>query len=214
MFKAQGQFTNSMFGSYAYDPIIARNQDHLLVKINKLIDWSFVEEEVADCYSHKGQNAIHPIRMFKLLIIQNLHNLSEREIMTNADCNIIYRYFVGLGLTEDVPHWTELGKFKERMGAEAFEMLFYRVLEEAERLGIDISNKRNADATDMEANVDLKKCAKDKQDKNDKTYIDRHTTDPDAKFGKKESNGKGWYGYKNHANDDAETELVTAVITT
>jgi hypothetical protein len=35
-----------------------------------------------------------------------------------------------------------------------------------------------------------------------------------AKFGKKESNGKGWYGYKSHTSDDAETELVTAVITT
>ena len=214
MFKPQDQFTNSMFGSYAYDPIIERNQDHLLVKIDKLIDWSFVEEEVADRYSHKGQNAIHPVRIFKLLIIQNLYNLSERETMSNADCNIIYRYFAGLGLTEDVPHWTELGKFKERIGTEAFERLFYRVLAEAERLGIKISDKRNADSTDMEANVDLKKCAKDKRNKNDKTYIDRNTTDPDAKFGKKESNGKGWYGYKSHANDDAETELVTAVITT
>ncbi len=214
MFKAQDQFTNSMFGSYAYDPIIERNQDHILVKMNKLIDWSFVENEVADCYSVKGQNAIHPARMFKLLIIQNLYNLSERDVMTDTDCNIIYRYFVGLGLTEDVPHWTELGKFKERIGADAFERLFYRVLDEAERLGVKISNKRNADATDVEANVDLKKCSKDKRDKNDKTYIDRNTTDPDAKFGKKESNGKGWYGYKSHTNDDAETELVTAVITT
>lgn len=214
MFKAQDQFTNSMFGSYAYDPIIERNQDHLLIKMDKLIDWSFVEAEVADRYSPKGQNAIHPVRMFKLLIIQNLYNLSEREVMTNTDCHIIYRYFVGLGLTEDVPHWTELGKFKERIGTESFERLFYRVLDEAERLGIKLSDKRNADATDVEANVDLKKCAKDKKDDNDKTYIDRNTSDPDAKFGRKESNGKGWYGYKSHTNDDAKTELVTAVITT
>jgi len=214
MFKAQDQFTNSMFGSYAYDPIIKRNQGHLLIKMDKLIDWSFVEEEVADRYFHRGQNAIHPLRMFKLLIIQNFYNLSEREVMVGTDCNIIYRYFVGLGLTEDVPHWTELGKFKERIGTEAVERLFYRILDEAERLGIKISDKRNADATDIEADVDLKKCAKDKRDENDKTYIDRNTSDPDAKFGKKESNGKGWYGYKSHANDDADSELVTAVITT
>jgi IS5 family transposase len=214
MFKDQNQFTNSMFGSFAYDPIINRNQDHLLVRLNKLIDWSFVEDEVADCYSDQGQKAIHPLRMFKLLIVQKLHNLSERDTMINTDCNIIFRYFVGLGLTEEVSHWTELGKFKERIGLDAFERLFYRILEEAENLGIKISNKRNADATDMEANVDLKRCAKDKQDKNDKTYVDRNTTDKDTKFGKKESNGKGWYGYKSHTNDDAETELVTAVITT
>ena len=70
MFKDQDQFTNSLFGSYAYDPIIRRNQDHFLVKINKLINWSFVEDEVAGYYSNQGQKAIHPLRMFKLLIIQ------------------------------------------------------------------------------------------------------------------------------------------------
>lgn len=213
MFKPQDQFTNSMFGSYAYDPIINRNQDHVLVKMNRLIDWSFVEDEVADLYSEKGQNAIHPVRMFKLLIIQNLYNLSERELMTNTDCNIIYRYFVGLGLNEYVPHWTELGKFKERIGVESFDRLFYRVLDEAERMGIKISNKRNADTTDIKANVDLKRCAKDKRNQDDNTYVDRNTTDKDAGFGHKEKN-KSWYGYKSHTNQEVENELVTAVITT
>ncbi len=85
MFKSQDQFTNSMFGSYAYDPIVNRNQNHILVKMKKLIDWSFVEEEVADCYSSKGQKAIHPVVMFKLLIVQSLYNLSERETLTNTD---------------------------------------------------------------------------------------------------------------------------------
>lgn len=213
MFKTQQQFTNSMFGSYAYDPIIKRHQDHLLVKMNQLVDWSFIKEEVLDCYSDKGQRAIHPERIFKILIVQNLYNLSEREACLNTDCNIIYRYFVGLGMTEEVPHWTDLGKFKERIGVEIFERLFYRVLEEAEKLGIEISGKRNADATDIRANVDISRCAKDKRDKNDRNWIDRNTTDKEANFGHKEKN-KSWYGYKSHTNQDTENELVTAVITT
>lgn len=213
MFKTQQGFTNSMFGSYAYEPIIQRNKDHLLVKMNKLIDWSFIEEEVLDCYSERGQNAIHPERIFKILIVQNLYNLSEREVCVNVDCNIIYRYFVGLGINEEVPHWTDLGKFKERIGIEAFERLFYRVLEEAEKLGIEISDHRNADATNQKANVDISRCAKDKQDKDDHKWIDRNTTDPEASFGHKKT-GKSWYGYKSHTNQDTENELVTAVITT
>ncbi len=207
MFKTQSQFTNSMFGSYTYDPIISRNQDHLLV------DWSFVEDEVADYYSELGQKAIHPLRIFKLLVIQHLYDLSERDTMANTDCNIIFRYFVGLGLSEEMPHWTELGKFKERVGTDAFERLFYRVLEEAERLGIEISKKRNADATDVQANVDLKRCAKDKRGKDDHTWVDRNTSDPDADFGHKDKD-KSWHGYKSHTNQEVETELVTAVITT
>lgn len=216
MFKTQEGFTNSLFGSYAYQSVIDRHQDHLLVRMQILIDWSFVESEVQDRYVSIGQHAWHPALIFKLLVLQNLYDLSERDVCEAADCNILYRYFIGVGLSDAIPHWTELGKFKERIGVEAFERLFYRVLDEAERLGIKISNKRNADATDVRANVDLARCAKEKEDENDPTFISRNTSDPDADFGKKTSvpGGKSWYGYKSHTNHDVETELVTAVETT
>lgn len=213
MFKSQENFTNSMFGSYAYESLIRRHEDHFLVQLNKLVNWSFVEEEVADSYSTMGQNAIHPLRLFKLLIIQDWYELSDRDTVTEADCNIICRYFVGLGLDEDVPHWTELGKFKERLGADSIERLFYRVIEEAERLGIESSNKRTADSTDIKANVDLKRCAKDKKDDDDNDWINRNTSDKDADFGHKSSK-KSWYGYKSHINTDPQNQLVTAVVTT
>lgn len=216
MFKTQEGFTNSLFGAYAYQSVIDRHPDHLLVRLERLIDWSFVESEVADRYSTLGQHAYHPVMLFKLLVLQNLYDLSERDVCEAADCNIIYRYFMGAGLTDAIPHWTELGKFKERIGTEAFERLFYRVLEEAERLGITISRKRNADATDVRANVDMVRCAEDKTDENDRTFISRNTSDPDAGFGRKKSTpgGTSWYGYKSHTNSDVETELVTAVETT
>ena len=216
MFKHQEGFTNSFFGSYAYQSVIDRHQDHLLARMQKLIDWSFVESEVADRYSDLGQHAYHPLIIFKLLVLQSLYNLSERTVCEHADMNIIYRFFLGIGLNDDIPHWTELGKFKERIGTEAFERLFYRVLDEAERLGIEISGKRNADATAVHANIDLARCAKDREDDTDHTWISRNTSDPDAGFGTKGNapGSKRWYGYKSHINQDAETELVMAVETT
>jgi transposase, IS5 family len=216
MFKTQEGFTNSLFGSYAYQSVIDRHQDHLLVRMQTLMDWSFVESEVADRYDTLGQHAYHPLIIFKLLVLQHLYDLSERDVAEAADVNILHRYFIGVGLNDTIPHWTELGKFKERIGVEAFERLFYRVLEEAERLGITISTKRNADATDVRANVDLARCVKDKEDEGDSGWISRNTSDPDAGFGRKgnTSGAKSWYGYKSHANSDVETELVTAVETT
>lgn len=216
MFKTQQGFNNSFFGSYAYQAVIDRHENHLLVRMQKLLDWSFVESEVADCYSDLGQHAYHPLIIFKLLVLQNVYNLSERSTCEQADLNIMYRYFIGLGLTDAVPHWTELGKFKERIGAEAFERLFYRILDEAERLGLEISNQRNADATDIAANVDISRCAKDKRSEDDHNWITRNTADPDAAFGVKghAPGSKHWYGYKSHTNHDVATELVTAVVTT
>ena len=216
MFKTQEGFTNSFFGAYAYQSIIDRHADHLLVRMHKLIDWSFVESEVADCYAQIGQHAYHPLIVFKLLVLQHLYDLSERDVCEQTDLNIMFRFFIGVSMTDPIPHWTDLGKFKERIGVEAFERLFYRVLDEAERLGIEISDARNADATDVRAEVGLARCRKDKQDENDHTWVDRNTSDPDAGFGRKGNapSDKRWYGYKSHTNHDVKTEIVTAVETT
>jgi hypothetical protein len=43
-------------------------KDNLLRKINDLVDFSFVYDELKDNYCHdNGRNAIDPIRMFKYL---------------------------------------------------------------------------------------------------------------------------------------------------
>jgi len=60
----------------------------------------------------------------------------------------------------------------------------------------------------------LARCAKGKKDDDDKTFIDRGTSDPDASFGNKGAGRKKWYGYKNSSNLDPESELITAVETT
>lgn len=214
MFKSSQDFTNSLFGAYAYDPIIERHSDHILVRLNRLIDWSFVEEEVADCYSSEGRSALHPAMVLKFLVIQKLYDLSEREVMANTDESIIKRWFVGLGLTEDVPHWTDLGKFKERIGTDRLENLFYRALDEAERLGIVIGKKRIVDATDVNADVDLTRCAEGKRDEHDREFVDRNTSDTDARFGTKGKGKRSWYGYKSSTNMDDDADLVMAVETT
>ena len=214
MFKSTQGFNSSLFGSFAYEPIITRHENHLLVRMNRLIDWSFIEEEAADCYSEKGQHAFNPALLLKLLVIQELYDLSERDTCVNTDCNLIFRYFVGLGLDEEAPHWTDLGKFKARLGTARLENLFFRVLDEAERLGIKLSKQRVADATDIKANVDLTRCAKDKRADDDHHYIDRNSSDPDASFGSKGHGKKSWYGYKSHINLDPTVALVTAVSTT
>lgn len=214
MFKSQEGFSNSFFGNYAYDPIIKRNSQNILVKLAQMINWPQLEILLAPCYSRLGQHAINPVIMVKILILQKLYNLSERAVMENLDFHIGYRYFVGLGMNDAIPHWTELGKFKDRISGEKLEEIFYWVIEEAERLGINISNKRIPDSTDIKANVDIARCKEDKQDDDDDTYIDRNTSDHDAGFGHKKTGNKTWYGYKSHANEDPETELVMAFQTT
>src|SRR4030042_6378268 len=113
MFKSQSGFSNSLFGKYAYEPVIKRNSQNALIRLAQIINWSELEDMLAVCSSHLGQHAINPVIMVKILILQKLYNLSERAVMENLDFHIGYRYFVGLGMDDAIPHWTELGKFKD-----------------------------------------------------------------------------------------------------
>jgi hypothetical protein len=49
-----------------YDLVVPK--DNLLCKLNDLVDFSFVYDELMDKYcNNNGRNAIDPIRMFKLI---------------------------------------------------------------------------------------------------------------------------------------------------
>ncbi len=55
-----------------YDMVVPK--DHLLREINELIDFSFVYDELKDKYCHdNGQNAVHPICMFKYLLLKTIY---------------------------------------------------------------------------------------------------------------------------------------------
>lgn len=203
-----------MFGSYAYAHIIERNKDHLLIRLNDNIDLSFIEEIVSDCYCHdNGRPAYHPVIMLKILFLQTLYNESDEKIIEAVDTNILFRYFSGLSLEDDIPDRTLLGKFKSRLGEEKFNEIFNRIVGLAKEAGMVDNRLRLIDCTAVKADVDLYRCKKDKKDDNDKTFIDRNTSDSDASTGYKTAKSK-WYGYKSGILIDAESEIVTAVETT
>jgi len=214
MFKSQSSFQNSFFGEFAYQKIINRHQNHLLIRLNKTVDLSFIEELVRDCYtSNNGRDAYNPVIMFKILFLQTLYDRSDRKIMEAVDTNILFRHFVGLSLNDETPHWTLLGKFKERLGENKFNQVFNQIVRLAQRAGLLNDKLRIIDCSAIEAKVDISSLKKNKQDDNDEEYIDRGTPDPEASIGHK-SKKKSWYGYKTGILLDTQSEVVTAIETT
>ena len=72
---------------YAFQMICLEDyvpKDHLLRKIDRYIDFSFIEDLTHDLYSHdNGRPAIHPISLFKMLFIGYLFGIrSERKLGT------------------------------------------------------------------------------------------------------------------------------------
>jgi len=214
MFKSNRSFTTSFFGDFAYEPIISRHQDHLLVLIRKHISFEGLNELVDNCYSKDGRYAYEPEMMLKILLLQFLYGLSDREVIEKIDTDVIFRWFVGLSLADEIPHFTRLNTFKERLGQKRFEQIFNLLVRSCRKHGIISDELRIIDTTDQKAKVNLAKLKKlFRKDGDDKTYINRHSRDKDASFGRKNFGKKGWYGYKAATLAEPDTQIVTSLET-
>lgn len=200
------------FYSHIYDAVIPK--DHFLKRLQEAVDMSYVNEICESLYcAGNGRPAYEPVMMFKITFLEFLYNLSDRAVMEELQVNLAYKWFVGLDVIEEVPDATSLTKFRNRLGAEKFKYLFNGIVKQARGKGLISDRLQIIDSTHIEARVDLFRLKDEyKINDDDNNYVDRNTPDRDARFGKKEGRKKTtFYGYKEHASIDADSELFTAV---
>jgi transposase len=138
--------------------------DHLLRAVQDSIDFSFIYAEVKDLYSkNNGRPSIDPVVLIKLIMLQALFGIrSMRQTIKEVEVNIAYRWFLGYGLQETIPHFSTFGKNYERRFKESdlFEKIFVRVLTEAIECGFINSNAVFIDATHVKASANKNKYVK------------------------------------------------------
>lgn len=68
-------------------------EDHLLRKIDRFIDFSFITEKVKPYYcENNGRPSIDPIVLFKMMFVGYLYGIrSERQLEREVQMNIAYR---------------------------------------------------------------------------------------------------------------------------
>ncbi|OYD06669.1 hypothetical protein CHM34_15300 [Paludifilum halophilum] len=91
-------------------------EDHLLRKIDETIDFSFIAEKTRPLYSpDNGRPCLDPVMLFKMLFIGYLYGIrSERRLVEEIQVNVAYRWFVGLSLTDPVPHSSTFSQNRRR----------------------------------------------------------------------------------------------------
>src|SRR6202789_4670503 len=96
-------------------------KDHLLRKIDAVIDFSFIHDRVAGLYCpDNGRPPLDPTLMFKALFIGYLFGVrSERQLMREIEVNVAYRCFLGLKLRDKVPDASTLSQNRRRRFAES-----------------------------------------------------------------------------------------------
>ena len=108
MLRANQNQTN--FFSILYDRI---PKDHLLKRIANAVDFSFINELVADSYCASfGRPAKEPELMAKLCILERLYDLSDVRVIEEANCNLAYLWFLGLNPDDPLPDASLLAKFR------------------------------------------------------------------------------------------------------
>ena len=139
-------------------------QDHLLRIIDKAIDWKFIYELVEDKYSpDMGRPSLDPVTLIKIPLIQYLYGIkSMRQTIKEIEVNMAYRWFLGLELYDDVPHFTTFGKNYTRRfkDTDLFEQIFQHILEECYRFRLVDPSEIFVDATHVKARANNKKMQK------------------------------------------------------
>jgi len=114
--------------------------DHPLRAIRALVDTALQEmsPQFASLYSRYGRPSIAPEKLLRALLLQLLYSVrSERLLMEALGYNLLFRWFVGLNMDEDVWDATVFSKNRERLlDGEVAEKFFQQVVQQAREQGL------------------------------------------------------------------------------
>lgn len=136
---------------------------HLLRKIERSMDWNTVYELVEQLYSKNvGRPSVDPVVLIKIVLLQHLYgHRSLRETVRVCEDSMAYRWFLGYGLLDTIPHFSTVSyNFLHRFGSDVFEQIFNMVLEQAIDSGYIKPEVIFVDGTHIKANANRKKQMK------------------------------------------------------
>jgi len=113
--------------------------DHPLRRLRALVDTILgnMSGLFDACYSHTGRPSIPPEHLLRALLLQILFTIrSERLLMEQLDYNLLFRWFVGLGIDDAVWDRTVFSINRDRLlSTDMAREFFERVLHLAEWQG-------------------------------------------------------------------------------
>ena len=152
-------------------------QDHLLRKIDKYIDFSFIRDLTRDLYCHtNGRPAVDPVVLFKMLFIGYLYGIrSERQLVKDIEVNLAYRWFLGYSITEKIPDSSTISQNRIRRfkGTDIPQKIFDNIVLQSMEKGLVGGKILYSDSTHIKANANKRKFEKVEVDVTPKEYIEQ-----------------------------------------
>jgi transposase len=150
-------------------------QDHLLRKIENVLDFEFIREKVRMLYSeNNGRPSVDPVVLFKLLFIGYLFGIrSERQLIREVEMNMAYRWFLGYNLTEKIPNHSTISQNRRRRFSESnvYQEIFDHIVLQALELKLADGKHLYTDSTHLKANANNKKFKLEEVQKSTRSYL-------------------------------------------
>lgn len=202
--------------------------DHPLRAVRRLTDAALREmsKRFEAMYPRFGRPSIAPEKLLRALLIQVLYSVrSERMLMEQLNYNLLFRWFVGLNMDDEVWDATVFCKNRERLlNGDVACAFFAEVVRQARQHGLLSSEHFTVDGTLLEAWASMKsfQAKKDPPEKGTGTrgqilLRDTHEskTDPEARLYRKSRQDSFRMSYLGHVLMENRTGLpVQACVTT
>ena len=190
-----------------------------LGRLDEVIDWTVFEPVLARIPRAEpkglgGRPSFHPLLMFKALVIQNLYQLSDKQLEFQITDRLSFKRFLGFSEADKAPDEKTFWAFREMLSKnDLIDPLFDCFRAALESKGLFARRGQMVDASFVEvprqrnsrednAKIKAGETPEDWDKKPEKT----RQKDTDARWTKK--NGVSHYGYKNHVKVDSRSKLI------
>ena len=130
--------------------------DHLLRRLDAVLDLSWLRTKLAPFYSHTGRPSIDPELMIRMLLVGYCYSIrSERRLCQEVELNLAYRWFCRLGLEDAVPDHSTFsvnrhGRFRD---SDVLRSMFEDVVRRCMKAGLVSGEGFAVDASVIEADA-------------------------------------------------------------
>jgi transposase len=210
--------------------------DHVLKRVDKVLDLSWLRGEVRELYSEtQGRPSIDPESAVRLMLAGFFQGIvHDRKLMREAQVNLAIRWFAGYRVHEKLPHHSSLTRIRQRWGAEHFKRIFHKTVQLCADAGLVDAETVHMDATLIRADVSWasltehhaervleENVLEEEQDAGQRVREGtgkskkRSTTDPDATMTTSSSTYRMEPSFKQHtAVDDVAGVIVDVEVST
>ena len=207
--------------------------DHPLRAIRRITDRALerLSPQFGTLYVNFGRPSIAPEKLLRALVLQALYSIrSERQLMEQLDYNILFRWFVGLGMDDAVWAPTTFTKNRDRLlDGNIAQAFFEAVLIHADTAALLSDDHFTVDGTLLEAWASHKSFRPRDEDppspgggnptvnfhgqrRTNATH--QSTTDPDARLYKKARGREAHLGYLGHVLMEHRSGLIVRATVT